>query len=437
MSTSALVLLVAANIGLIFVLMALPLGVRTLRVSRTVAADRPRTWQALWPLGEDVAWSGEVLESMPLAGGRVWQKLSWEGRDGRPIERTIALSDVADGERFALRVIEDSALDNGFWENFRETVTLARDGDGTRVTVEQADRYRGLAFLAFRYFRLRRQLSGLSRWLDTGKAPRGGVFEHPLTQVGFGLLSVLLLWAIFGMTARSFMLAAGITLVVALHEFGHLAAFRLMGHKRVRMIFVPILGGIAIGGRPYDSRFEVAFVALMGAGFSAFLVPLGYAASEFAADAGNVRASAGIGFLVGVLALFNIANLVPVGRFDGGQVLRQICRSRVTLLLSSFVMLLAFMLVGLAAAFDVRTVLVAGAVFVVLSLLTMRSNVRPRHELKPLKRGEGPALAAALVACFIIHASALVWLADRYQEARPQPAGQGLSSSLDPAAMDG
>ena len=35
----------------------------------------------------------------------------------------------------------------------------------------------------------------------------------------------------------------------------------MMGHRKVRMIFVPLLGGIAIGGRPYDSRFEVAFVA--------------------------------------------------------------------------------------------------------------------------------------------------------------------------------
>ena len=119
-------------------------------------------------------------------------------------------------------------------------------------------------------------------------------------------------------------MAAVLTTVVALHELGHMAAFRLMGHRKVRMIFIPLLGGIAIGGRPYDSRFEVAFVALMGAGFSAFIVPVAIAQALFGGR--GWRAAAGVlGTLAGCAALFNVANLVPVWKFDGGQVLRQIC----------------------------------------------------------------------------------------------------------------
>ena len=121
-----------------------------------------------------------------------------------------------------------------------------------------------------------------------------------------------------------------------------MAAFRMMGHRKVRMIFVPLLGGIAIGGRPYDSRFEVAFVALMGAGFSAFLVPIAIAACGYAAGEGWRAAAGVLGTLAGIAALFNIANLVPVWKFDGGQVLRQICPGPVTLALSSFVLLSAF-----------------------------------------------------------------------------------------------
>jgi hypothetical protein len=48
--------LVACNLGLIFVLMTMPLGMRTLSRSRLIRADRNRLWQALWPLGGDATW---------------------------------------------------------------------------------------------------------------------------------------------------------------------------------------------------------------------------------------------------------------------------------------------------------------------------------------------------------------------------------------------
>ena len=139
------------------------------------------------------------------------------------------------------------------------------------------------------------------------------------------MLSAFILWPFFGLTSGGFAVAQVLTTVVALHELGHMAAFRMMGHRKVRMIFVPLLGGIAIGGRPYDSRFEVAFVALMGAGFSAFLVPIAIAACAYAAGEGWRAAAGVLGTLAGIAALFNVANLVPVWKFDGGQVLRQIC----------------------------------------------------------------------------------------------------------------
>ena len=109
------------------------------------------------------------------------------------------------------------------------------------------------------------------------------------------------------------------------------------------MIFIPLLGGIAIGGRPYDSRFEVAFVALMGAGFSAFVVPLAIAVEQLClrARAGRLAAAL-LAALAGCAALFNIANLVPVWKFDGGQVLRQICPSPPLLALASFLLLGGF-----------------------------------------------------------------------------------------------
>ena len=340
--------LVALNLGLIFLLMAAPIGIRTVKLSRSISADRDRLWSALWPFGAEAGWSGEYLraEALDDETGLARLQLSWEGRDGRPIERTVRLEDVVEGERFAMRVVDDTSLDASFWSHYRETTELVDENGTVRVTLSRTDRYRGVAFLVFRYFALRRELGKLKIWAETGKYRAGGLFEHPASQVGFAVLSALLLWPLFGLTLGGFALAGVLTAVVALHELGHMAAFRMMGHRKVRMIFVPLLGGIALGGRPYDSRFEVAFVALMGPGFSAFLVPVAIASSAYAAGEGWRAAAGVLGTLAGIAALFNVANLVPVWKFDGGQVLRQICPGPVTLALASFLLLSAFLALG-------------------------------------------------------------------------------------------
>jgi Zn-dependent protease len=407
-SPIVVVALVACNLGLIFVLMTMPLGMRTLRRSRLIRADRNKLWQALWPLGSHATWSGETLSVTGFRGGaRI--TLSWEGRDGQPIQRKVAFDDVVQGRRFSMRVVDDSSLDPSFWGHYRETTELLREGDAVRVTVSQTDRYRGVAFLIFRYFAMRRELGKLKAWAETGHFRKGGLFEHPLSQVGFAVLSALIFWPFFGLTAGGLVLAATLTFVVALHELGHMAAFRLMGHRKVRMIFIPLLGGVAIGGRPYDSRFEVAFVALMGAGFSALLVPVLIAASTLSGAAGHPLAAMLLAVFAGCAALFNIANLVPVWKFDGGQVLRQICPGPLALGLASFGLLSAFLALGWHAGFPPKFLLAAGAIFACLSLLTMGAGVRPRHELKPIHTFDRFAIGAGLLAVFVIHGCGVLW----------------------------
>ncbi|AZO46545.1 MAG: site-2 protease family protein [Mesorhizobium sp.] len=410
MSPIVMAILLAGNLGLIFLLMTVPLGLRTVTVSRLVAADRHRLWQALWPFGSDAGWSGEIVSTQALDGeGMARITLSWEGRDGQPIERRVALENVVEASRFSMRVLDDSSLDASFWANYRETIELAAEGGATRVSLSQTDRYRGVAFLIFRYFAMRRELGKLQRWARTGEYRKGGWFEHPLSQVGFAVLSAFILWPFFGLSLGGLALAAILTSVVALHELGHMAAFRLMGHSRARMIFIPLLGGIAIGGRPYDSRFEVAFVALMGAGFSAFLVPVLIAASGLARGEGHGAVAALLATLAGFSALFNIANLVPVWKFDGGQVLRQICPGPIALALASFLLLSALLALGWLAGFSPGFLLAAGVVFLILSLLTMGSAVKPRHELKPIRTLDRFAMAGALLAVFAIHGYGVLW----------------------------
>ena len=113
--------------------------------------------------------------------------------------------------------------------------------------------------------------------------------------------------------------------------------------------------------------------------------------------------------LAGCVALFNIANLVPVWKFDGGQVLRQICPGPIALALASFFLLSAFLALGRQAGFSSGFLLAAGAIFSILSLLTVGSGVKPRHELKPIRTIDRLAMAAALLAVFAIHGYGVLW----------------------------
>ncbi len=409
MSSAMIYILVGFNLGLIFVLMAAPIGVRTFSITRTVNASRKRIWSALWPLGDDANWSGEIVSAVG-SGEHAWLELSHEGRDGKPIRRHVRFDNVVDETRFTMQVLDDSSLDYSFWANYRAEVGLSDGEDGkTQITLCRTDRYRGLAFMIFRYFAARRELTKLDKWVETGEYQKGGIFEHPATQIGFAVFSAFLLWPLFGLTLQGLVFASALTVVVALHELGHMAAFRLMGHKSARMIFIPLLGGIAIGGRPYDSRFEVAFSALMGAGFSAFFVPLAIFGSNVAASAGMPNIATTLVVFGVFIGFFNLANLVPVWKFDGGQVLRQICPNPFVLAIASFALLAAFLGVGHLIGIRPELLFGAGAVVAILSLMTTNSGVKPRHELKPIMTTERYALASALVAVFAIHANSIFW----------------------------
>jgi len=414
MSPTTIAILAALNVLIIFLLLAAPIGVRKIRLSRNVNASPERIWSAVWPLGENALWSGSFLEVQPAgdAADRVRVKLNWSGHDGNPIERTLRFVDMVPGERFTTLTEDDSSLHQEFWLSYREDVVLTLAGEGTLVTFERTDRYRGAAFWIFRYFVMRREMSRLKSWAERGTFRKSGIFERPSTQFGFAILSTFILWPFFGLNLGGFFLAAILTAVVALHELGHMAAFRVMGHKSVRMIFIPLLGGIAIGGRPYNTRFEVAFVALMGAGFSAFLVPIAIGTSEYLAQTRVDLLAMPPAAFAGFLAVFNVANLVPVWKFDGGQVLRQICPNSATLAVASFLALGAFLALGYAAGLSPMILIVAGALFAVLSLITKDSGVKLKHELKAISSRERITLAAAFTSVFFIHGAGVIWAAD-------------------------
>jgi Zn-dependent protease len=403
------VLLIGINLGLIWLLMAAPAGERTVTVRRKIAATPAQLWSALFPFGANALWDGTYISIHRTDDNQADVEIAWDGRDGKPIRRTIALSDVEPERGFALRVLNDTSLHNSFWANHSELVTLEANGDGTIVTIAETDRYRGFAFPVFRYFKNRRHLHALAGWAETGAYKKSGWFESFPAQAGMAMLSILFLWPFFGLTSLGLLMSAVLTSVVIAHEAGHMFAFRAMGHKTARMIILPFLGGIALGGRPYNTHFEVGFSALMGAGMSVFPVIAAITLFKPLEAAGYNTAATIVGAFGAIGAVFNLGNLVPVWKFDGGQVIRQIFRSRAGQGIASFLLLGGLLLAGNTAGFSSQALLIIGAVFALLSVVTAGSGVKPKFALVPMTPAERVLVFTGLIAAFTAHAFGTVW----------------------------
>lgn len=409
MSTSfSMFLLVAINLGLIWLLIAAPVGRRTLHLTRVFKAPPSRIAALVSPLGAEADWHPSVVSTEKLSAGRVRQTLSHPDRHGAPITRTLEVHEAQDADDLACetRVVDDSALDASFWKNYVERRFLRPVPGGTALTVEQTDRYRGVAFLLLRYIQLRREMKALDQWLATGKSDMGGVLDSGWTQAGLAVLSTLLLWPFFGLSIQGLLLSTMLTVVIVLHELGHMAAYCAFGHGRVRMIFVPLLGGIAVGGRPYNSHFEVAVCALMGAGISAFLVP-----PLIALHDGAVTGPSPLVFLL-ILGAFNLLNLLPMHRFDGGQVLRQVFSTRTGLLMASFLVTLAILWVGWRVGLPTQMLIAGLAIFTVLSLLGA-GGVKPRTALDPMTTPQQLLAGFGLYSALVLHGYAIIYACDR------------------------
>ena len=412
-------ILLAINLGLLWLLMAAPVGLRTISHRRRFEADPETLWQAVYPLGQHANWSPSILDSAHVPGeqAQVRQSLTYPDRKGRPIIRLLSVMDaVREGALHAYRstVVEDSALDRSYWRDYAETRSVTRAGEGAVLTVEVTDRYRGFAMFLFRYFAVRRELAQLDEWTRTGQARTGGIFEHPVTQIVSALLSTLLLWPFFGLTEVGLLLSGLLTVVIVLHEAGHMIAYRAFGHRTARLIFVPLLGGLAIGGRPYNSLFEVATCALMGPGLSALLVPIAIGAHDLAL-AGflpTILIKSTLLFLL-VLGGFNLLNLLPMSRFDGGQVLRQVFPSRRVQIAASFGITAIILLIGWRIGVPAAGLQAALAVFTLMSLIGT-TRVKPREALDPMTPPERLAAGFGLYAAVAIHGYAIVYATDAF-----------------------
>lgn len=417
-TTVSIILLVAINLGLLWLMMAAPIGQRTITLRRQLPHDPKRLRQAIRPQGNLVDWSPDITavrhgQSEGMPDGQMEMSMRYPDRRGQPVRRLYVVDERIDDEggyAATSRIVADSTLANSFWNRFHDDRRIEPTQGGAVVTFSQSDHYRGLAFYLFRFFAMRREMAALEGWLATGKRYERSLFTHPLTQIALATISTLMLWPFFGLTENGLAISILLTLVIILHELGHIIAYRAFGHERVMLIFVPMLGGIAVGGRPYRSRFEIATCALMGAGVSAFLVPilvLAYNLSSFRTGILPFALHMPSALLLLILGAFNLLNLLPMSRFDGGQVVRQVFPGRRMQILSSFILTMIVLLVGYEINIPVPALMAGLAIITLVSLIGFRTNVM-RDELEPMNAAERLMAGFGLYSAVAIHSYAVV-----------------------------
>lgn len=217
-------------------------------------------------------------------------------------------------------------------------------------------------------------MSGTERALPpaarNGYLAKFGILGFALTKLK--LVKLALVAASFAAYADLLNWQTAVVLIVGLcvHEMGHVWAMRRVGIKTSGFYLIPFVGGICSPQRPFQHRFEEAFVAIMGPVFGLFSLPVcfiaGYAMTSSFWQAADLTA---------FIAFINLFNMLPIVPLDGGRVLRAA--------ISSFSRGLGIMMVGsgvVAAVYLAWFLHMDILVFVAfLALMELSASIRSRQ----------------------------------------------------------
>ncbi|MCX6953276.1 MAG: hypothetical protein NTV51_14075 [Verrucomicrobia bacterium] len=158
-----------------------------------------------------------------------------------------------------------------------------------------------------------------------------------------------------------------LTLAVALHELGHVLAMRIFDYKNVRMLFIPLFGGLATGEPRELDATKNAIVALAGPLFGLLT---GVLAAGVAYSMGSPPWLVKFAW---VSLLLNGFNLIPFVPLDGGQLANEALFSRYPILE------LIFRLIALAGLSWLAWIMQAWLLGVVIVFMLMGSPLAYRR----------------------------------------------------------
>lgn len=158
------------------------------------------------------------------------------------------------------------------------------------------------------------------------KVLEGGFALHPgQTVTNFSGRAIGLAVLSFGAAIWLIGPFGGIALVlgIAIHEYGHVAAFRAAGHNDARFRLIPFLGGVAISNKLPKDQLTEFYIAIMGPGI--MLVPLVLCGLYLEAFAGGNPLALNFAYTMFLITgAINFFNLLPLWPLDGGRIVRSL-----------------------------------------------------------------------------------------------------------------
>jgi Zn-dependent protease len=188
--------------------------------------------------------------------------------------------------------------------------------------------------------------------------------NHPAANI-IALMFSLLIFAAAGVFAWDAYIVVLLLVIIFIHELGHLAAMRMFNYKNVKMLFIPLVGGMASGVPQEHDAFKNAIIALAGPlfGFAGALVSTAFylitqqkVFLEFAT----------------VSLVLNAFNLLPFLPLDGGHYVNDTLFSRYPTAEMIFRGVAVLGLLGLAAAMSSVILMIIAMVI----LMGMRASFR-------------------------------------------------------------
>ncbi|PIB23965.1 hypothetical protein BFP76_01545 [Amylibacter kogurei] len=193
---------------------------------------------------------------------------------------------------------------------------------------------------------------------------------------------------------------AALIVTVIIHEFGHVAAYRVAGHDDARFRLVPLMGGVAISNRLPDSPLKDFYISLLGPAICIAPTLLALFISPYA-----YQIYPPAGYFLWVFASFsgalNFFNLLPLWPLDGGRCTRILALALAPKYANAITITMGIALAALALY--LRAYLLLG-----FALIALPSALQPVHYavVRPMRKSHALiALAAYLVtAAFFLFA---------------------------------
>lgn len=142
------------------------------------------------------------------------------------------------------------------------------------------------------------------------------VIGYDTSALGLGALAVAAAVYFYG-----WQFGIALIITVAIHEFGHVAAFRVCGHSDARFRLIPLFGGLAISNQTPSRQDKDFFISLMGPAICIAPMVVFFAVSDLIVE--QSWEAANFLYILGLtMGALNFFNLLPFYPLDGGKMIR-------------------------------------------------------------------------------------------------------------------